>query len=612
VSGFDSLLTMKDEMQTLQQSSVTATMHLPMDIPQLLVNNTVDLNEPFEVLSNQKLVQLQEVQQLVLKFTSQLLEGCGDSGCTAPTCYTYRSRIAHKPLRRLTSISVRAAAIYLANLDRPQAQLCKVMATAEPSSVEEIEQASEKDPKSFIQHLFDTVSIRTFLSDSTTTFANPRAGLKSLSHVSFEITSALASMVHYDAAHRVFQEHTCLAYIKQSCFCVFSSHTRLEESFRDKNWQLGQYVKVLLDAKQFESALLWAVAWRHIPLTHLNPVLMDSALRWWSSKVGGGFLINCLNTILEGTGIPLSEVTASAHTIMICVHALSIIPAPPLLLEQYRRITGAPKHSHCDLDHDLAWEAAFRLATNLVLRITQLRFVKSAWDVLSMILNQLYRVSAVKVALSEWIQCVIMTEWDGRATVQNNSIVANALLLLDWLRYEPVPQTLHLFHEAFSIRPFMSGILEPMQLALEYFGPSQDHASLLRYPWMYSRTAQVHNFRAICLTRMAKAVDEANLYSRLIASNLGSTAHSLTKVIQPACSKHLLLLLGRSHLLDDALIQLWRREKRELIRPLRVRIDNEGEEGVDQGGVSQEFFQLAMREAFRRDYGRSTSILVQT
>jgi len=599
-------------MQTLQQSLVTATMRLTMDIQQLLVKNTVDLNEPFEILAIQKLVQLQEVQQLVLKFTSQLLEGCGDSGCTALTCYTYRSRVAHKPLRKLTSVSARAAAIYLANLDRPQGQLCKVMATADLSSVEEIEQASEKDPKSFIQHLFDTVNIRTFLSDSTTTFADSGAGLQSLSHVSFEITSALARMVHYDAAHGVFQEQRCLDYAKQSCFCVFSSHTRLEQSFRDKNWQLDQYVEVLLDATQYKSAFSWAVAWRHTPLTHLNPVLMDSALRWWSSKVGGGFLINCLNTVLEGTGIPLSEVTASAHTFMICVHTLSIIPAPHLLLEQYRRITGAPKHSLCDFDLDLDWEAAFRLATNLVLRITQLRFVKSGWDILSMILNQLHRVSTVKVALSEWIQCVMITEWDGRATVQNNTVVANALLLLDWLRYELVPETNNLFHEAFSVRPFMSGILEPMQLALEYVGASQDHASLLRYPWMFSRTAQVHNFRAICLARMAKAVDEANLYSRLIASNLGSSAHSLTNAIQPACSKHLLLLLGRSHLLEEALNQLWRREKRELIRPLRVRIDNEGEEGVDQGGVSQEFFQLAMSEAFRREYGRSTSILVQT
>lgn len=62
----------------------------------------------------------------------------------------------------------------------------------------------------------------------------------------------------------------------------------------------------------------------------------------------------------------------------------------------------------------------------------------------------------------------------------------------------------------------------------------------------------------------------------------------------------------RKHVLFDAMEQLWRREERELSRPLKVRMGmDEGEEGIDHGGVQQEFFRLAIAEAFNPDYGSS-------
>jgi hypothetical protein len=51
-------------------------------------------------------------------------------------------------------------------------------------------------------------------------------------------------------------------------------------------------------------------------------------------------------------------------------------------------------------------------------------------------------------------------------------------------------------------------------------------------------------------------------------------------------------------MLEDAFNQLWHRQKRELMRPLKVRMGfGQGEEGVDQGGVSQEFFSIVLGKA---------------
>ncbi|KAL8832541.1 MAG: hypothetical protein Q9170_004832 [Blastenia crenularia] len=60
----------------------------------------------------------------------------------------------------------------------------------------------------------------------------------------------------------------------------------------------------------------------------------------------------------------------------------------------------------------------------------------------------------------------------------------------------------------------------------------------------------------------------------------------------------------RERLLPDVMDQLWRREKRELMKPLKVRMGmDEGEEGIDHGGVQQEFFRVAIAEIMNPDYG---------
>ena len=71
---------------------------------------------------------------------------------------------------------------------------------------------------------------------------------------------------------------------------------------------------------------------------------------------------------------------------------------------------------------------------------------------------------------------------------------------------------------------------------------------------------------------------------------------------------YLVLEIRRQDVLTDALNQLWRRQKRELVRPLKVRLgEEEGEIGIDHGGVQQEFFRVAIAEALDPKYGAFTT-----
>lgn len=74
--------------------------------------------------------------------------------------------------------------------------------------------------------------------------------------------------------------------------------------------------------------------------------------------------------------------------------------------------------------------------------------------------------------------------------------------------------------------------------------------------------------------------------------------------LEIATDCYFVLNIRREDALTDAMNQLWRRQRRELMRPLKVRMGMlEGEEGLDHGGVQQEFFRVVIAEALDRKYG---------
>lgn len=138
----------------------------------------------------------------------------------------------------------------------------------------------------------------------------------------------------------------------------------------------------------------------------------------------------------------------------------------------------------------------------------------------------------------------------------------------------------------------------------------QNTVHLLSYPFLFKPADLVSFYRAINHAAMFKAFEGSMIAAKLEAQmtfvdpNTGRGELRLQHRLKTATSNYIVLVIRREDVLTDALNQLWRRERRELMRPLKVRMGmDEGEEGVDHGGVQQEFFRVALSESMKPDYG---------
>ena len=136
---------------------------------------------------------------------------------------------------------------------------------------------------------------------------------------------------------------------------------------------------------------------------------------------------------------------------------------------------------------------------------------------------------------------------------------------------------------------------------------------LLDHPYLFNQSTLVTYFRAINYSRMNAAYEKAKattglMHSTISESNLmidQNSRYRLFERLRVATSKFLVLEIRRENVLRDTFDAVWRREEREMMRPLKIRLgENGGEEGMDSGGVQQEFFRLAIAEALNPDYGR--------
>ncbi|CAO3590665.1 unnamed protein product [Absidia cylindrospora] len=75
-------------------------------------------------------------------------------------------------------------------------------------------------------------------------------------------------------------------------------------------------------------------------------------------------------------------------------------------------------------------------------------------------------------------------------------------------------------------------------------------------------------------------------------------------LFQGVNSPYLVLEIRRDHIIEDTLQQLEEKSIQDLKKQLRIQFV--GEEGVDEGGVQKEFFQLMVRELFDLKYGMFT------
>jgi hypothetical protein len=147
---------------------------------------------------------------------------------------------------------------------------------------------------------------------------------------------------------------------------------------------------------------------------------------------------------------------------------------------------------------------------------------------------------------------------------------------------------------------------------MDYTSTRQRH-HILDHPYLFTPETKVSFFRAINFARMSRTFEESSsLKTRMTAivdpGSLVTNAHHkrvLQDLLKIASSRYLVLSISREQVLRDALDQLWRRQERELLRPLKVHLgeDEGGEEGFDSGGVQQEFFRMAIAECLDPEFG---------
>ncbi|CAG8973100.1 hypothetical protein HYALB_00007577 [Hymenoscyphus albidus] len=220
----------------------------------------------------------------------------------------------------------------------------------------------------------------------------------------------------------------------------------------------------------------------------------------------------------------------------------------------------------------------------------------------------------VPTLLLDWARTVMLQDWDGSAEVPADGSFGGALAMMAAIykhRKSLLLGDIHFRTEYFAER------LDPVSMPLGWlsFETNRRTLHLLDYPYLFNPSTLVTYFRAINYSRMNEAYESGKATTGLVHSMASenqlmtdqSTRYRLFERLRVATSKFLVLEISRRSVLVDTFNAIWRREERELMRPLKVRLgEGGGEEGLDSGGVQQEFFRLAIAEALNPDYGTFT------
>uniref|UniRef100_A0A8C2QFS7 Hect domain and RLD 3 n=1 Tax=Cricetulus griseus TaxID=10029 RepID=A0A8C2QFS7_CRIGR len=183
------------------------------------------------------------------------------------------------------------------------------------------------------------------------------------------------------------------------------------------------------------------------------------------------------------------------------------------------------------------------------------------------------------------------------------SYVTAALKLLKKL-YKVNLRVKHVEYDKFYI-PEISSLVDIQEDYLMWFlhqagmkpRPSimQDSVTLCSYPFIFDAQAKTKMLQTDAELQMQVAVNGANLQNVFMLLTLEPLL---------ARSPFLVLHVRRNHLVGDALRELSIHSDIDLKKPLKVIFD--GEEAVDAGGVTKEFFLLLLKELLNPIYGMFT------
>ncbi|KAI5252198.1 hypothetical protein E4T42_03540 [Aureobasidium subglaciale] len=208
----------------------------------------------------------------------------------------------------------------------------------------------------------------------------------------------------------------------------------------------------------------------------------------------------------------------------------------------------------------------------------------------------------------EWLRKCFLKEWDGSLQINRWSVAGSALELIEDLWKHHGRTQLDIPAKLFTISALFE-YLDVDKAAQDWLSYRSDPniRHLLSFKFLFDTRVTTPLVRASHHILMRRAYNEADAVLHLRRrTTLQSTLQDIVYLdqrLKTAQDHYLVLKINRQSVLSDAFDQLWHRERRELLRPLRVRMGiDEGEIGHDLGGVQIEFFKLACQELFDPGY----------
>ncbi|XP_053460972.1 probable E3 ubiquitin-protein ligase HERC3 isoform X2 [Nycticebus coucang] len=176
-----------------------------------------------------------------------------------------------------------------------------------------------------------------------------------------------------------------------------------------------------------------------------------------------------------------------------------------------------------------------------------------------------------------------------------NNYITAALKLLEKL-YKVNLKVKHVDYDTFYI-PEISSLVDIQEDYLMWFlhQAGMDAVTLCSYPFIFDAQAKTKMLQTDAELQMQVAVNGANLQNVFMLLTLEPLL---------ARSPFLVLHVRRNNLVGDALRELSIHSDIDLKKPLKVIFD--GEEAVDAGGVTKEFFLLLLKELLNPIYGMFT------
>lgn len=213
----------------------------------------------------------------------------------------------------------------------------------------------------------------------------------------------------------------------------------------------------------------------------------------------------------------------------------------------------------------------------------------------------------VTATFMEWLRTIIIKKWDGKAIVNKWSSVGVSMELFH--RFKAQSTQLNLRPHMFPI-PWLHERIDQNKESVKFLRWEQqpNACHIFQYPCLFQPEYLIGYFRTINFTSMCRQYQHSEQIVEMQRHLDNFTTPPFLDVINNrlklSLSDYFVLQVGRDHLLEDTLNQLWGQEKRLLLKPLKVKMGTlDGELGHDQGGVTYEYFRVVLEEAFKPDYG---------